>query len=752
MNSECNRGQNKRSYGTESEMRLTEEPNVESPAVPTDELVLPVPIAVPHCQPPQCPLASHHLNELHASGISDEVIRTSSVRSVEGQVICWMLNWERDPAGVGSGWAIPFDDPESEDCYWRLKLDQPRDAAGRQIKYESPVGSSNRAYFPPGFDHSPGALIVITEGEKKALSAATHEINCLGLTGCWNWQKARQRNDEGRAYGQRQFIDDLAQINWAKRAVIICFDSDAAEKRSVELAQQRLAESLAKRGANVRIARLPCGAGGRKLGLDDALVELGIASVRQILEAADKPELPKLSWPDVARLLIEEEFSVGSDPALRYWRDTFWQWSGRHYEEVNKESLANEAYRFLERIGLSPTRNTAAEVVAGLKAEVEVNGRREPPCHLDPADISSLGTPLTFANQILFVDFDRVTAGDQLESMAPSPAWFCTGSRDYCYDAQATCPTWQAFLESSLPDPDARRLLQQWAGYLVSGRMDRHKLMVLIGAKRAGKSLIASTFADLMGQSATATSTLKALGDSFGLWPLLGKQLLLVPDAQDRGSCLSAVERLKAITGCDRLGVNRKHLPILNNIFLQTRIVLTCNQLPRFLDPSGALHHRLLVVNFERSFAGKEDRSLPGAIRRELPGIFSWAIRGWEDLRTTGYFVEPRSSQAVLAEAKHVLSPISAFLEECCELDANTSVQIDSLWKAWQAWCKQTGHQSGSQSKLGTDLRAVFPAIERNQLRVDGKPRYFYRGLQLSEDGESLRADYSRAGYRRAWP
>ncbi len=695
-------------------------------------------------------LEEHHLRELRASGISDKVILNSRICSLDGALGNWVLNWPPDRPDAGCGWAIPFDDPQSTNCYWRVKLDRPRELDGRVIKYESPVGGSNRAYFPPGFDSSEGTPIVITEGEKKALSAVSHGINCAATTGCWNYQKPRRRDDAGRAYGTRHLIDDLAAINWKDRDVIICYDSDAAEKRSVELAQQKLAEALAKRGANVRVARLPAGDTGQKLGLDDAIVQLGIDAVRKILLAAEEPELPKLSWPDLARLLIEEEFSFGVDRTLQFWRDTFWRWTGRHYEEITEKTIAIAAYRFLERIAWSPTRYAASEVVAALNAEVELDSSIEPPCDLEPLEAAPLGTPLVFANEVVFADFDRCTAGEPLAGDSPSPLWFCTGSRDYAYDALATCPTWDTFLASSLPDADARRLLQQWAGYLISGRLDQHKLLVLLGADRAGKSLIASTLARIVGECATATSTLKEIGGDFGLSPFLGKQLLLIPDAADRGSCLSAVERLKSITGCDGLSVNRKHLPILSNVRLQTRIIINGNQLPRFLDVSGALFRRLLLINFEISFAGREDRTLPGRIKQELPGIFNWALEGWVDLRQTGHFIEPASSRDVLAEAEGVFSPMSTFLNECCVIDANSQIAIDAVWSAWQRWCKNAGCQPGGKPKLGTDLRGCLPGIKRLQLRVNGRQAHFYQGLDLNDYGRALCEEWARTEYRRA--
>jgi hypothetical protein len=380
-------------------------------------------------------LAGRHRQEMRASGISEEMIAASHIRTVDGAAVCQMLNWSQDGQAVGHGWAIPFDDPESDDCYWRVKLDEARQSDGRVIKYESPLNSSNRAYLPPGFDASKDKTIVITEGEKKSLSAMSHGINCLGLTGVWNWQKPRKRDDSGRAYGSRHLIADLAAIDWRDREVTICFDSDAREKRSIELAQQKLAEALGKQGAKVRVARIPGGKDGSKLGLDDAIVQLGIDAVTDILDAAEEPELPKLNWPDLARMLVADRYSYFGMSTIRHWRPAFWEWNGQHYEEVDDGAIEIAAYRFLAEIGCKVNRTAAREVVTALRAEVNVAAGVEPVSYLETCNEEPPGTPLVFANEIAALDFDRP---DRQTSLPTSPN--CPGGSRSAPGASATIP------------------------------------------------------------------------------------------------------------------------------------------------------------------------------------------------------------------------------------------------------------------------------------------------------------------------
>ncbi len=134
--------------------------------------------------------------------------------------------------------------------------------------------------------------ILVTEGEKKALSADTAGFPCVSVPGVWAWQKKRTRGEDGIVSGPRVMIDDLAAVTWAGRRTFVVFDSDSASKKSVKAAERALASALTSAGADVVVIRLPAGANGEKQGLDDYLVRNGPDALRALLNAAIVPESP----------------------------------------------------------------------------------------------------------------------------------------------------------------------------------------------------------------------------------------------------------------------------------------------------------------------------------------------------------------------------------------------------------------------------------------------------------------------------
>src|SRR5262245_11258951 len=123
-------------------------------------------------------LLPNHLADLRRSGLSNDMIRTCQFRSVtDPKQVAELLNWRAPAKSLGSCLCFPYPGRDGVlNGYCRLKPSRPRrhKQDGKPIKYEAPVGLPNHAYFPPGIDvalNDPTALLLITEGEKKAIKA-----------------------------------------------------------------------------------------------------------------------------------------------------------------------------------------------------------------------------------------------------------------------------------------------------------------------------------------------------------------------------------------------------------------------------------------------------------------------------------------------------------------------------------------------------------------------------------------------------
>jgi hypothetical protein len=123
-------------------------------------------------------------------------------------------------------------------------------------RFSQPKGSPVFAYFAPNtlvdwktVLTSTEVPLVITEGEIKGLCACVNGIPTIALGGVNSF------------LNQGKFLQELQDIVWTDRKVIICFDSDISEKSEIQAAERWLASELKKRGAIVHFARLRLPAG-----------------------------------------------------------------------------------------------------------------------------------------------------------------------------------------------------------------------------------------------------------------------------------------------------------------------------------------------------------------------------------------------------------------------------------------------------------------------------------------------------------
>jgi putative DNA primase/helicase len=443
----------------------------------------------------------------------------------------------------------------------------------------------------------------------------------------------------------------------------------------------------------------------------------------------------------VANRLVAEHFG-GPDEGLilRQWRGEVWRWETTHWREVADPALRAAAYRYTEHAVFlkvkndlptlepwAPNRYKIADLLDALRAVTHLSEPIEMPAWLDDREHLPAAEFVACANGLLHVPTRTL--------LAPDHAYFNRVAVPFPYLPNPPAPTrWLTFLGELWPDdPDAIAALAEFMGYVISGRRDLHKILLLIGPTRAGKGVIARVLKALVGRGNYAGPTLASLGTNFGLAPLIGKPLAIVSDARLGGANVhQVVERLLSVSGEDALTVDIKYKEPWTGT-LPTRFLVISNELPRFGDASGAIAHRFLVLTLRQSWLGRENPALTDELLTELPGILGWVLDGLERLTARGRFTEPASSRDAIVALADLVSPTSAFVRERCEVSPAAEVRCDALYAAWKAWAEDNGHRVGSSSSFGRDLRAVLPGLRTVRPRDDDRQRW-YRGLSLARN------------------
>jgi hypothetical protein len=207
------------------------------------------------------------------------------------------------------------------------------------------------------------------------------------------------------------------------------------------------------------------------------------------------------------------------------------------------------------------------------------------------------GTWVLCRNGVLDLNTGQVTPN--------TPLWFSLTrvESDYNHDLDPYADTlWSRLLRAQwADDPGAMTCLQQWFGYVLSGRVDLQKFLWLHGIPGSGKTTITLVLKALMGT--VSEVGLDALNSRFGLEEVYlgGTTLALISDSRfsSRDSSL-ALNRLIAITGGDPLLVDIKYQSPVTSV-LPVRIHGTSNTLPNLSDHTGALMDRILLLKTSRA-------------------------------------------------------------------------------------------------------------------------------------------------------
>jgi putative DNA primase/helicase len=395
----------------------------------------------------------------------------------------------------------------------------------------------------------------------------------------------------------------------------------------------------------------------------------------------------------VARVFVAEMATHASGALiLRHWRGGWWSWRTSHWQEAEPRLVRELLYRYTENAfyiddkGLpgawQPNRYKIDDVLDSLASLCLLPGHVDQPSWLDDR---TTGTIVACSNGLLDVETRVLLPHD--------PHYFNVVSVPFPFDPTAPEPSrWHKFLGELWPNETVPiDVLGEWFGYVISGRVDLHKILLMVGPTRGGKGAIARVLAALVGRQNTAGPTLNSLGGDFGLAPLIGKSLAVISDARFAGRDSSiVVERLLSISGEDKLTINIKFKEQWNGQ-LQCRLHVLSNELPKLGDASTAIVGRFVLLQTTRSWLGQEDHGLEPALHAELPGILNFALDGLARLTRNDRFTHLPSAEEAIIAMRDLASPVAAFLRERCELGPDKEIATDDLYADYRMWAENAG-------------------------------------------------------------
>lgn len=323
-----------------------------------------------------------------------------------------------------------------------------------------------------------------------------------------------------------------------------------------------------------------------------------------------------------------------------------------------------------------------------------------------------------------------------LELKKHSKDFKVVGMLNFKYRPDADCPTWLAFLNSIFEgDQERIILLQQFLGYILVRDYRWQKMLLMVGKSRSGKGTITNNIVPLLvgNDCFTATSLTNLAGDH-GLASLLHSKVTVISDAhharKDRMS--RSKEVLLNISSNDSVTINPKHKDEIS-VRLDTRLIMSCNEFPAFMDGADALSNRMMPLVFNKSFAGKEDPNLSRKLIREIAGIFNWAVKGLLHLAADGKFIVPVTSMDKQDEMKERQNPVGYFVTHfLAKAKEEARVSKNEMYDAYVSFAHAAGHKLILDKRwFGRALKDNAEWIKDGRLKVNEGRDKCYLGVKI---------------------
>lgn len=476
----------------------------------------------------------------------------------------------------------------------------------------------------------------------------------------------------------------------------------------------------------------------------------------QVIEAVDDPHR-------LARINLQRYAELTEGRTIKYWRSEWYTWKWNRYTRIEEDEFrakvsfaikeefdranieAQEAFKRGQEAGkIDPNEDPpkAKKVTPGLVSSVleataslvSVPGTIELGTWLPTRERKNW---ISLQNGVL--DIDKVLAdAEPADCWIPnSPDWFSTVSLPYAFDLAAKCDRFEAVMEHNTDmDPERLKVLQEWAGYVLTPDMGEQKFLILEGEGSNGKSVYTAAITAMLGEDNVSTVPLEVFGERFDRTATLGK---LLNAAGDCGEIDKVAEGyLKPFTSGDRMYFDRKGVPGVN-CRPTARLQVACNSRPRFGDRSRGIWRRMLLIKFDVEITKQErikgmDTTEFWVKSGELPGMLNWALRGLARLRAQNGFTDCESMNAEIEDYKEEMNPAKSFLRQYVEESQSGSIKASLLYAFYKEWAQANGYHPLGEKSFGKEVRRKFPKTERRNSGTRERRFYEYLGIQFSQD------------------
>ena len=293
-----------------------------------------------------------------------------------------------------------------------------------------------------------------------------------------------------------------------------------------------------------------------------------------------------------------------------------------------------------------------------------------------------------------------------MKAHAHSPDYFCVNQiphkwRDILDSASGE--TFRNFFAFAVPDSTDQKMFLEYAGLCLTKDARWQKILLLTGTGGTGKSLLLGLIGDATGNENCAAVSLQGLQQRFSTSLLFGKTVNICADLPSEA--LTDSSTIKQLAGDDVIFAERKgeQAFTFKNYAKQ---VYSCNALPLMQgERNNGIFRRLLILEMNNT-PDVPDPGLYDQLRGDLFAFMRLAVAGLHQMYTERLICESDSSKKAVRRLMKDSDTVSAWVDECCELDKKARVERTVLYDSYSDYCSSEERQSLSRTRFFAALRS----------------------------------------------
>lgn len=275
--------------------------------------------------------------------------------------------------------------------------------------------------------------------------------------------------------------------------------------------------------------------------------------------------------------------------------------------------------------------------------------------------------------------------------------------------------------------------VQQIVGLSAIGKVYVEALVIAYGEGSNGKSTFWNTIARVLGTySGTISADALTVGCKRNVKPemaeLKGKRLVIAAELEEGMRLNTSI--VKQLCSTDEVTAEKKYKDPFKYVPTHT-LVLYTNHLPKVGANDDGIWRRLIVIPFNAKITGSSDRKNYADFLYEKAGdaVLSWIIDGAEKAIKNKYKLKtPKVVEAAINKYRENNDWLSAFAEECCEVDITYTQKSGEFYQEYRSYCARTGEYTRSTTDFYAALENA--GFERKKTKAG----IIVRGIRLKSD------------------